>query len=370
MATGRINDTWFLKDRKTRSKRYGIGKRWQAVWTDDLGNEEKKSFEFKDAAKAWVDNKVAANLRDPRGIKPDMLFEDFYSEWRASQIHQRENSLSSLDSHVKNWILPSMRGQGIQGIDRKSVQAAVASWSAGGNAASTVELMFSYLSMIFSDAVLDKRITETPCIKINLPDSQKPPIKPLTVEQIKMLVECFQEPWRSGLLIAAATGMRPGEWRGLTADCVDLKRKVILVEKQVATRNVASPKFGPLKTPYSHREVAIGPEAALVLQPLVEDPGVLGLVFHKGGTILTTARSASAWSKVRETRPWMGSGWHQVRHFSASRLIAGGASPVAVAHRLGHKDATETLKTYSHLWPDDDSKMADMADVGSLLAEA
>jgi hypothetical protein len=37
-------------------------------------------------------------------------------------------------------------------------------------------------------------------------------------------------------------------------------------------------------------------------------------------------------------------------------------SPVAVAHRLGHKDATETLKRYGHLWPDDDTKAAAITD--------
>jgi integrase len=37
-------------------------------------------------------------------------------------------------------------------------------------------------------------------------------------------------------------------------------------------------------------------------------------------------------------------------------------SPVAVAHRLGHKDAHETLRTYSHLWPDDDTRAAAISD--------
>lgn len=35
---------------------------------------------------------------------------------------------------------------------------------------------------------------------------------------------------------------------------------------------------------------------------------------------------------------------------------------MAVAHRLGHKDATETLKTYGHLWPDDDTRAATLTD--------
>ena len=41
---------------------------------------------------------------------------------------------------------------------------------------------------------------------------------------------------------------------------------------------------------------------------------------------------------------------------------------MAVADRLGHKDVTETLKTYSHLWPDGQEKMALMSDVQELLA--
>lgn len=51
-----------------------------------------------------------------------------------------------------------------------------------------------------------------------------------------------------------------------------------------------------------------------------------------------------------------------LRHHHASLLIAGGASPVAVAHRLGHKDATETLQTYAHLWATDDDRLVEMSD--------
>ena len=45
-----------------------------------------------------------------------------------------------------------------------------------------------------------------------------------------------------------------------------------------------------------------------------------------------------------------------MRHYHASKLIAAGMSVVAVAARLGHRDATETLQTYAHLWPGDDAR--------------
>jgi integrase len=69
-----------------------------------------------------------------------------------------------------------------------------------------------------------------------------------------------------------------------------------------------------------------------------------------------------AWQDARERVPGIGDGWHQLRHHHASLLIAAGLSPVAVAHRLGHKDATETLRTYGHLWADDDDRMVSASD--------
>jgi integrase len=36
--------------------------------------------------------------------------------------------------------------------------------------------------------------------------------------------------------------------------------------------------------------------------------------------------------------------------------IDGGESVTVVADRMGHKNATETLHTYSHLWPSSDDK--------------
>ena len=48
--------------------------------------------------------------------------------------------------------------------------------------------------------------------------------------------------------------------------------------------------------------------------------------------------------------------FHDLRHFYASLLIARGCSVKAVQRRLGHQSATETLDTYSHLWPDSDDE--------------
>ncbi|WP_197220457.1 MULTISPECIES: tyrosine-type recombinase/integrase [Bacteria] len=42
---------------------------------------------------------------------------------------------------------------------------------------------------------------------------------------------------------------------------------------------------------------------------------------------------------------------HDLRHVAATNAITSGTDVMLVLQILGHKDATETLNTYSHLWP-------------------
>jgi integrase len=48
--------------------------------------------------------------------------------------------------------------------------------------------------------------------------------------------------------------------------------------------------------------------------------------------------------------------FHDLRHYFASALISAGCSVKAVQMELGHKNATETLDIYAHLWPSDESR--------------
>jgi integrase len=49
---------------------------------------------------------------------------------------------------------------------------------------------------------------------------------------------------------------------------------------------------------------------------------------------------------------------HQLRHYSASQLIAGGHDVRTVAGRLGHADASVTLRVYAHVLPERDREAA------------
>ena len=59
---------------------------------------------------------------------------------------------------------------------------------------------------------------------------------------------------------------------------------------------------------------------------------------------------------------------HDLRHYVASQLLAGGVDVRTVAGRLGHRDASTTLNVYSHFLPEADQRAADL--LASLLADA
>jgi integrase len=58
--------------------------------------------------------------------------------------------------------------------------------------------------------------------------------------------------------------------------------------------------------------------------------------------------------------------FHDLRHFTATRLIGAGQDPAVVAGRLGHGDATTTFRVYSHAHAERDPAAADV--LGALMA--
>ena len=54
---------------------------------------------------------------------------------------------------------------------------------------------------------------------------------------------------------------------------------------------------------------------------------------------------------------------HDVRHTHASLLIDMGCTPLLVAERLGHERVQTTMETYSHLYPNKQTEVADQLDM-------
>lgn len=358
----RVEDLWVRKD-KTRTPIYGKGKRYRAEWTPPGGKKTSKTF----ATKAAATDYLAAQVSDiNRGVyvasRKKLLLSDYAVTWKEHQLHQRASSREQIEARFRLNIIPSLGSMAMDAVQRPDVQAAVGEW-AKSLAPSTVKVAYGYLAAMFKAAALDGVVAKSPCIGIKLPKIEQPTIVPLTTGTVQALADGMWRPYRPMVVFCAATGLRSSELRGLTWDRVDFRTSMISIDRQLIGTNSRAPEWGPPKTASSRRRIHVGAASLGLLRDLrAAGGGPGGLVFHSDGRAITRHTAGEAWRHVREAMPEVGKGWHELRHYHASQLISGGMSPVAVAHRLGHKDATETLKTYGHLWPDDDTRAATLTD--------
>lgn len=359
-----VEDRWTIpgpNGRRVRGPRYGVGSRWQAVWFEANGQRRRKSFTTKDAATAHLE-RIGVDQRAGTYVSPAasaVTFRDVAERWYLEQVHQRATSLQAIRRRLDRTILPSLGDVPWSKLDRGVVQSAVTSWTTS-LAPATVRVAYVYVFGICALAVDERRVPATPCRRINLPPVEREPVVPYSIERVQALTDAAAERYRPLFVLAAASGLRPGELRGMTWDRVeDVDGGALLRVDRQLTRaaSAGAPVWGPPKS--RPRNVPVGKATREALG----ERGT-GLVFTttRGGAITHKV----AWQVWRASADVVGvpagEGWHELRHFHASLLIAGGASPVAVAHRLGHRDATETLKTYAHLWPDDDERMRDATD--------
>ena len=327
-----------------------------SVWHEPDGTRRRKSFTTKDEAEAALADIRVSQLAGSY-IAPDrsrVTVRDVAEEWFAAQVHQRSSSLAVIRQRLDGSILPALGHLRLEQVDRGTIQRAVTAW-ASQSAATTTRQSYKYTSAIFRHAVDERRIPRTPCTRINLPALGAEVVVPLSVEQVQSIVDRLWAPYKALGVLVAATGLRGGESRGLTWDRITPKGHgaILTIDRQLAT---TEPTWGPLKTAASRRSLSIGPAT---LQALGERGD--GLVFRNAQERPMSRQNLSeAW---RHVMPAPGrSGWHDLRHHHASMLIAGGASVIAVARRLGHKDPTETLRTYGHLWHDDEARMVAATD--------
>ncbi len=337
--------------RKVRTDRYGHGKRWKARWVEG-GRERSKTFATKDAAETHLARvEVGTPVRRGQGV----LVRDYVETWRLSQLHHREGT-KVWAKRAAGRIVTSLGDLALSDVTRQDVQAMLGEWTAK-RAPSTVQVTYAAMTAMMRMAVADGLIESSPCVSIRLPARPKDKIVPLTEQQVMRIRSEMPEWLRAMVTLAVSSGMRGGEMRGLTVDRIS--GTTVRVDRQMISQS-GPPRWGPPKSVAGVRTIDIGQAAMDELLQHIErfPPGPQGLIFltrHK--TPVTRSVMSDNWREATtgmHLRPR--SGWHDLRHYHASMLIAASLSPRAVADRLGHEDPAETLRTYSHLWGTDEAR--------------
>jgi integrase len=346
---------------------------WRARYRDSSGREHSKHFARKTDAQRWLDEVTAAIVTgqyvDPRSGR--ITFREYAERWRSAQMH-RPSTENYIERQLRRHAYPILGDRPVSSIMPSDVQV----WTkrlAEQLAPSTVGVVHGIVSGIFRTAVRNRVIASNPCDDTKLPKVDKPQIQPLPTDVVHRLADAIPDRYRALVILAAGTGMRQGECFGLSVDRVNFLRREVRVDRQLVYISRQRPSFGPPKTPKSERIIPL-PQVvidALAAHLAAYPPGPDGLIFTTAaGEPIRRTSFGGAWRPtVKAAGAPIETGFHDLRHYYASLLIRHGESVKVVQARLGHASASETLDTYSHLWPDSDDRTRSAVD-SVLLADS
>jgi integrase len=163
-----------------------------------------------------------------------------------------------------------------------------------------------------------------------------------------------KQPLKLAFDILFYTGMRSGELLALTpADILPNKR--INISKNYARMKGQDLILTP-KTPKSKRQVAIPDflydDIKKYISTLYDVKNNERMFTFTKPTLVKAMNNGAKKAGLKHIRV------HDLRHCHASMLIDMGFDALEIADRLGHESVKTTLDTYSHLYPDNDVKLA------------
>jgi integrase len=319
--------------------------RWQARWRDGDGRQRKASFRTKaEAVQHLADvrhDRARGLYIDPRSGQTTVG--DYAARYVAGRPY-RATTAANRRAQVASLRADPLGSTPLNRVRPSDLQAFALRYLEH-HQRSTTRLMVGFVRQVLAAAAEDRLILPVTG-KVALPTDHTQPLVPMTVGQVRALVDALEAPYSTAALVQAASGLRVGELLGLRVADLDMLRGEVHVREQLHRRDRVRI---PLKTPWSARVVP--------LPHVARD----ALAVHLTGR-------ASDWVFAdAEGRPWQhlvysrklaeqGQHSHALRHHYASVLLAAGESVVAVAKRLGHKNATLVMTTYGHLLPDGDDR--------------
>lgn len=157
------------------------------------------------------------------------------------------------------------------------------------------------------------------------------------------------------------TGCRKGEALALTWDDINFLDNKVVFNKNI-TRKVQGKSWAitTTKNTYSNRTISLPDNLIKLLEEYkkwqAENFKEILFVFCGSSPFADTniERVFSNYCKLANVKRIR---IHDFRHSHASYLISEGFSIVAVGTRLGHKNKTVTLNTYSHFMPTEDTRL-------------
>lgn len=241
-------------------------------------------------------------------------------------------------------------------------------------ASSSIRQIHWCLSGALKRAVRWRWISVNPLDQAEPPKAVVPDPKPPTPEQAAVIVnEAFKDlGWGMLVWLAMTTGARRGELCAMQWNLLDLDNAVLWIRSSIA-QDGAKTWEKSTKT-HQQRRIALDAETVALLRVYrahcEEEASRVGVKIVRDGRVFSPSVDHSTWIKpgtvsqryrrmcAQKPLEW-DMNIHQLRHYSATELIAAGVDVRTVAGRLGHGGGgATTLRVYSAWVAEADQKAA------------
>lgn len=326
--------------------------KWRARYRDDAGREHSRHFARRIDAQTWLDHittsVVTGAYVDPKAGR--ITFRAFYMDWSQRQVWV-PGTVKAMNLAAYSTSFVDMP---IGAVRASHVEAWVKEMSARLEA-STITTRFNNVRSVFRAAKRDRVIGVDPTEGVTLPRRRRAEaaMSIPTPEQVGQVIAAAEPFFQTYIALCAFAGLRLGEAAAVQVGDIDFLRRQLHVTRQVQRAGgrkveIRPPKYG------SERTIYLAGDLVSNLAQHVEHVGVSvdGWLFRGEGSNPPHQNTVGYWwRKAVRDAGLEGIKLHDLRHFYASGLIAQGCDVVTVQRALGHKSATVTLNTYSHLWP-------------------
>lgn len=314
------------------------GKRIKKALSESLTEARRMRDEFE--KEILMNGEISAPIQNPNG---GLLFGEVAMKWANVKTAQvKASTMRDYRSAMNLYVLPRFGNAPIRNISYLDIEEFKAELNCTPKRVNNILVPIrSVFDLAFKSGFVDENIM----LKVDNLRTDEPTIKPLTIDEVKLVLENVTPHFKDFFTVAFFTGMRFGEMVALKWKNVDLNRKLIYVRE---TR-VYGVEDRP-KTKKSIRDIEMLPPVLETLSHRKKSANSDYVFLDESGRYLDTDHVREViWKKALlkagvEYRPLI-----QTRHTFATMMIDAGEDIGWVQRMLGHS-SLQMIYTKYYSW--------------------
>ena len=287
---------------------------------------------------------------------------DFLNEWLESdhKNHIAYSTYARYRSLAKTHIYPLIGHHLLQDLTPRLLTWFLSEMKNNGQSARSQQQARALLSISLKVAEELELIESNPVRKVRNPQNREGQINPLTIDEVKRLLNTYEGTFMSlRLHLALLCGLRQGEALGLRWADIDNQRGTIQIVNQMQKID-GKYTFTDLKTYRSRRTVVLSQETLRVvnfhfkiIEKYRKNAGVswkdLDLVFPKvDGSPRSSKTDYAHWQNALNLCGIAPRRLHDARHTAATLMYSQNIGIETISRALGHSSSAITSRLYVH----------------------